>query len=41
MSLPPFGINALLIVWLRWEEQVSRFLPLPWGSSLMLLARRP
>jgi hypothetical protein len=26
---------------LQWEERVSRSLPLPWGSSLMLLARRP
>ena len=41
VTLPPFGINSLLIVWLRWEERVSRILPLPWGSSLMLLARRP
>jgi hypothetical protein len=35
------GLNNLLILLLQLEEQVSRNLPLPWGSSLMLLARRP
>ena len=38
---PPAMINGLLIVRLNLEEQVSRLLPLPWGSSLLLQARRP
>ena len=38
---PPAMINRLLIVLLNLEEQVSRLLPLPWGSSLLLQARRP
>ncbi len=41
VTLPPLGLNNLLIGLLQWEERVSRSLPLPWGSSLMLLARRP
>jgi len=41
VTLPPLGLNTLLIGLLQWEERVSRALPLPWGSSLMLLARRP
>ena len=41
VTLPPLGLNILLIGLLQWEERVSRALPLPWGSSLMLLARRP
>jgi len=41
VTLPPLWINNLLIGLLHWEERVSRVLPLPWGSSLMLLARRP
>jgi hypothetical protein len=41
VTLPPLWINNLLIGLLQWEERVSRSLPLPWGSSLMLLARRP
>lgn len=41
VTLPPIGLNNLLIRLLQWEERVSRSLPLPWGSSLMLLARRP
>jgi len=41
VTLPPMGLNNLLILLLQLEEQVSRNLPLPWGSSLMLLARRP
>jgi len=39
--LPPIWINNLLIGLLQLEERVSSSLPLPWGSSLMLLARRP
>jgi hypothetical protein len=41
VSLPPIWINNLLIGLLQLEERVSSRLPLPWGSSLMLLARRP
>jgi len=41
LTLPPIWINNLLISLLQWEERVSSSLPLPWGSSLMLLARRP
>ena len=41
LNLPPIGLNNLLIGLLQMEERVSRNLPLPWGSSLMLLARRP
>jgi hypothetical protein len=41
VALPPIWINNLLIGLLQWEERVSSRLPLPWGSSLMLLARRP
>jgi hypothetical protein len=41
LTLPPIWINNLLIGLLQWEERVSSSLPLPWGSSLMLLARRP
>jgi len=41
LTLPPIGLNNLLIGLLQLEERVSRSLPLPWGSSLMLLARRP
>jgi SAM-dependent methyltransferase len=41
VTLPPLWINNLLIGLLQWEERVCRALPLPWGSSLMLLARRP
>ena len=41
VTLPPIWINNLLIGLLQWEERVSSRLPLPWGSSLMLLARRP
>ncbi|MCX5948586.1 MAG: class I SAM-dependent methyltransferase [Cyanobacteria bacterium] len=38
---PAAMINRLLIVLLNLEGQVSRLLPLPWGSSLLLQARRP
>jgi hypothetical protein len=41
LTLPPIWINNLLIGLLQSEERVSSSLPLPWGSSLMLLARRP
>ena len=41
VTLPPIWIDNLLIGLLQWEERVSSSLPLPWGSSLMLLARRP
>ncbi|MFZ0407079.1 MAG: class I SAM-dependent methyltransferase [Cyanobium sp.] len=41
VQLPPAGLNRLLIALLNLEEQVSRLLPLPWGSSLLLQARRP
>jgi SAM-dependent methyltransferase len=41
LTLPPIWINNLLIGLLQLEERVSSSLPLPWGSSLMLLARRP
>lgn len=40
-DLAPIWINNLLIGLLQLEERVSSSLPLPWGSSLMLLARRP
>ena len=41
VQAPGAGLNRLLIVLLELEEQVSRLLPLPWGSSLLLQARRP
>ena len=41
MQAPGAGLNRLLIVLLDLEQQVSRLLPLPWGSSLLLQARRP
>lgn len=37
----PAAVNRLLLSLLTLEERISRWLPLPWGSSLMLLARRP
>ncbi|MEI6030660.1 MAG: class I SAM-dependent methyltransferase [Synechococcaceae cyanobacterium ELA739] len=41
VQTPGAGLNRLLIALLQLEEQVSRLLPLPWGSSLLLQARRP
>jgi len=38
---PPAGLNRLLVGLLGLEERVSRLVPLPWGSSLLLQARRP
>ena len=38
---PPDWLNRLLVDLLKLEEQLSRLLPLPWGSSLLLQARRP
>ncbi len=38
---PPAWLNRLLVALLELEERLSRLLPLPWGSSLLLQARRP
>jgi len=41
VQLPPLGLNQALVLLLRLEASCSGVLPLPWGSSLMLSARRP
>ena len=41
VRLPPTWLNRALTILLRWEERCTTVLPLPWGSSLLLSARRP
>jgi SAM-dependent methyltransferase len=41
VQLPPPWLNRALAVLLRLEERCAGILPLPWGSSLMLSARKP
>lgn len=41
VQLPPPWLNRALVILLRLEERCAGILPLPWGSSLMLSARRP
>jgi SAM-dependent methyltransferase len=41
VQLPPPWLNRSLVMLLRLEERCTGILPLPWGSSLMLSARRP
>ncbi|MBI2048135.1 MAG: class I SAM-dependent methyltransferase [Parcubacteria group bacterium] len=38
--LPPF-LNSLFIVWLTVERYVMKLLPLPFGSSLLVVAEKP
>jgi len=40
VQLPPPWLNQALVMLLRLEDRCTRILPLPWGSSLMLSARR-
>jgi len=41
VQLPPPWLNRALVMLLQLEESCTGILPLPWGSSLMLSARRP
>ena len=41
VQLPPPWLNRALVMLLRLENRCTGILPLPWGSSLMLCARRP
>ena len=41
VQLPPAWLNQALVILLRLEERCAGILPLPWGSSLLLSARRP
>ena len=41
VKLPPPWLNRALVILLRLEERCAGIVPLPWGSSLMLGARRP
>lgn len=41
VKLPPAWLNRMLVLVLRLEDRCSAPLPLPWGSSLLLRARRP
>lgn len=41
LQLPPAWLNRGLAALLELERQLSPWLPLPWGSSLMLMARKP
>jgi hypothetical protein len=41
VQLPPPWLNRALVMLLRLEERCAGILPLPWGISLMLSARRP
>lgn len=41
LQLPPAWLNHTLAALLELERQLSPALPLPWGSSLMLMARKP
>ena len=41
LRLPPAWLNRGLAAVLDLERQLSPLLPLPWGSSLMLVARKP
>lgn len=41
VQLPPLGLNQALVLLLQLEARCSGVLPLPWGSSLMMSARRP
>jgi SAM-dependent methyltransferase len=40
VQLPPPWLNQALVMLLRLEDRCTRIMPLPWGSSLMLSARR-
>jgi hypothetical protein len=41
VSIPPAAINATLTILSRAEHALSRLVPLPLGSSLLAIARRP
>lgn len=41
LQLPPAWLNRCLAALLELERQLSPWLPLPWGCSLMLMARKP
>jgi SAM-dependent methyltransferase len=41
VQLPPNWLNRALTILLRWEGRCMALLPLPWGSSLLLSARKP
>lgn len=40
-GIPPAPINLLLAAWCRLEARLSERLPLPFGTSLLALVRRP
>jgi len=41
LTLPPVWLNGSLEKLLELERRLARLLPLPWGSSLLLAARKP
>jgi len=41
LQLPPAWLNDSLAALLELEHQLSPWMPLPWGSSLLLMARKP
>jgi ubiquinone/menaquinone biosynthesis C-methylase UbiE len=41
ISIPPAAVNAILSAALSAEARVQRVMPLPFGSSLLCLARKP
>jgi len=41
VQLPPPWLNRALVMLLRLEERFTWILPLPWGISLLLIARKP
>ncbi len=41
LSLIPRWLNPLLIFWMRIENEIARVIPLPFGVSLVLVAKKP